>query len=266
MGSGLRLGLSWRHSFPQSFLIRRERQVKIEFMDLLRRLPSFSSRQPRCLTVGRHWSRTLILGLGLSLALGLGCNTAYKKSVGGDTEQIFSRIFLTDYNTAWGSVLEALKSSPLEVSNRDSGFIRTKWVDNTSDRNLFESFGQGRAFLKAQYRFRVSVGKGFFEGEQSVKVAVQREQLVQSDVLEGWRPVISDSIEENTLLYRIGRIIFIRTKINKMEEEKREREIQESGLGGVGQPTTEPRKEDLEINIGTPVQGDAPPGGAASPN
>jgi hypothetical protein len=160
----------------------------------------------------------------------MACTTAYKKSVGGDTEQVFSRIYMTDFNTAWQAGLEALKSSPLEISNREAGFIRTKWVDNTSDRRLFESFGAGRSFLKAQYRFRVSIGKGFYESKPSVKISVQREQLVQHDVLEGWRPVVSDSIEENTLLYRVGRIILIRTKIARMEEERKEKAIQSSEL------------------------------------
>ena len=90
------------------------------------------------------------------------------------------------------------------------------------------------------------MGKGFFEGAQSVKISVQREQLVQSDVLEGWKPVLSDSIEENTFLYRIGRIIFIRTRLAKTEEDKREREIRESGIGGV---TPSGKKLDLEINL-----------------
>ncbi len=145
---------------------------------------------------------------------------------------------MTDYNTAWQAALEALKSSPLEISNREAGFIRSKWTDNTSDRRLFESFGPGRSFLKAQFRFRVSVGKGFFENKPSVKISVQREQLVQNDVLEGWRPVVSDSIEENTLLYRIGRIILIRSKIAKMEDERKEKAIEASELNSET-PTTE---------------------------
>jgi hypothetical protein len=172
------------------------------------------------------------------LGASLGCASAYKKSVGGDTEQVFSRVYMTDYNTAWQAALEALKSSPLEISNREAGFIRSKWTDNTSDRRLFESFGPGRSFLKAQFRFRVSVGKGFFENKPSVKISVQREQLVQNDVLEGWRPVVSDSIEENTLLYRIGRIILIRSKIAKMEDERKEKAIEASELNSET-PTTE---------------------------
>jgi hypothetical protein len=30
-----------------------------------------------------------------------GCMTAYKKSVGSETAQVFQRIYLTDFNTSW---------------------------------------------------------------------------------------------------------------------------------------------------------------------
>lgn len=156
--------------------------------------------------------------------------TAYKQSVGATTEQVFTKIFRTDFNTAWQSVLEALKSSRLDVANRESGFIQTRWLDNTSQKNFADSFGGADSYLKAQYRFKIVVSKGFFEGKESVKVAVEREQMIQRDVLEGWVPTETDTIEENTLLYRIGRIIFVNTKIARLEKEKLEKEIESSGF------------------------------------
>ena len=146
--------------------------------------------------------------------------SAYKKSVGDDVGQRFSRIYLTEFNTAWSAVLESLKSYHLEVSNQESGSIKTKWNDNTSEKNLVDSFGPGKFYLKAQRRFDITVSKGFYNGRPSVKVVIQKEQLVQYDVLEGWRAVSTDSIEENTLLYRIGRIIHVREALARIEAEK----------------------------------------------
>ncbi len=156
-----------------------------------------------------------------------GCMKAYIKSVGGDSEQVLSRIFRTDLNTAWQGVLSSLKSSPLDISNRESGFIRTKWIDNTSHRNFIDTIGLGQRYLKAQYRFRVSVAKGFYQGRPSVKIAVQKEQLVKNDVLEGWRRLNTDVIDENTLLYRIGRIIYIQMKIASIEEKKTQEAVED---------------------------------------
>ncbi len=165
---------------------------------------------------------SLVLGLTLS-----GCMKAYVKSVGGNTEEVLTRIYRTDVNTAWQSVLNALKTSPLDISNRESGFIRTQWIDNTSHRNFIDSIGTGQRYLKAQYRFRVSVAKGFYQGKPSVKVAVQKEQLVKNDVLEGWRRIQTDAIDETTLLYRIGRLIFIQMKLAQIEQQKTQKAIEE---------------------------------------
>ena len=178
----------------------------------------------RILTIG-----ALLVMAGSSLVQ-TACVSAYKKSVGGDTEQVFNRIFLTDYNTAWQATLDSLKSNRLDISNRESGFIQTRWTDNTAQRNFTDSFGAAKAYLKAQYRLRLTLNKGFYNGLPSVKVAVLKEQLVQFDVLEGWNAIITDSVDENTLLYRIGRIIFIRMKIAQLEEEKTRRELEAAGF------------------------------------
>lgn len=152
--------------------------------------------------------------------------SAYKASIGGDANRVFTRVYQTDFNTAWQAVLEALKNSRLDVSNREAGFIQTRWADNTVDKNLTESYGPTPSYQKAQYRFRVTVAPGSYEGENAVRIAIQKEQLVQQDVLEGWRPKETDSIEENTLHYRIGRIISIRTRLAEIEEERTRRAIE----------------------------------------
>jgi hypothetical protein len=114
------------------------------------------------------------------------------------------------------------------VSNREGGYVQTKWTDNTDDRNFIDAFGDADAYLKAQYRFKVTVAKTFFKSKAAIKVTVQRDQLVQRDVLEGWQPVESDSVEENTLLYRVGRLIMIKMKLAEMEEEKTRKELEET--------------------------------------
>lgn len=177
------------------------------------------------MTVGGRFGRVSSLILLSILGFG-GCNTAYKKSLGGDTSKIFSKIYFTDFNTAWQSVLDSLKNTRLDVSNREGGFVQTRWTDNTVEKNFIESYGNTESFLKAQYRFKVTAAKGFFSGKPSVKISVFKEQLVQRDVLEGWRPVESDEIEENTLLYRIGRIIAMRTRITQLEEAKINQAVQ----------------------------------------
>jgi len=157
------------------------------------------------------------------------CMSAYKQSVGGDLDEEFSRIFLADMNSCWQAALDALKSVPLETANRESGYIQTKWVDNTADKNFTESFGAGEFYLKAQYRFTMTLGAGFYNGRPSVKITVRKEQLVQQDVLEGWKPVANpNSLEERTLLYRIGQVIVIMQKLADLEDARTKREIEKA--------------------------------------
>ena len=166
-----------------------------------------------------------VLFLGI-LIIGSSCSSAYVQSVGGESAQTFERSYATDLNTAWQSVLDALKNSQLDITNREGGFIQTKWTDNTADKNLASTFGSTDAYLKAQYRFHISVAKGFYNGLATVKVSALKEQLVQRDVLEGWRAIPTDTVDEMTLLYRIGRIVSIKMMIGSERDAKAKREIE----------------------------------------
>ena len=154
------------------------------------------------------------------------CMTAYKKSVGAQLDQIFTKVFRTDSTTAWESCLESVKSMTLDISNREAGYLQTKWTDNTAEKNFSDSFAGAKAYLKAQFRFKVNVAQAYYNGEPVIKVTAQREQMVQRDVLEGWKPLPSDGIEEQTLLYRISRIVRLKVRLAKALERKTEKETE----------------------------------------
>lgn len=159
-----------------------------------------------------------------------GCVSAYVKSIGGDTTPPLSQIYLTDPNTAWSAVIEALKNSRLDVTNREGGFIQTRWTENTAEKNFSDAFGTADAYLKAQYRLRISLAKGTFKQKETVKITVEKEQLVQRDLLDGWKTATTDTVDEKTLLYRVGRLIYLRMKFAKMEQEKVKRELQNASF------------------------------------
>ena len=177
-----------------------------------------------------HVSLSLGFLLSALSILGTSCSNAYVRSIGGESAQTFERTYVTDVNTAWQSVLDSLKDSQLDVTNREGGFIQTKWTDNTAEKNFAATFGSTDSYLKAQYRFHISIAKGFYNGQPTVKVSALKEQLVQRDVLEGWRSIATDTMDEMTLLYRIGRIVSIKMKIAKEQEEKSASEIRNAGF------------------------------------
>lgn len=165
-----------------------------------------------------------------------GCMTAYKKSVGANTQSNFNRVYVTDFNTAWQSVLDSMKSIRLDVTNRDAGFLQSRWMDNTAEKNFADSDGSTSLYMRAQYRFKVSVAKGVYNNVNAIKVTVQREQFAQRDALDDFHPLESDSIEENTLLYRIGRIIAVKTRLAKLEEYNTKLEIQKASAASAEAP------------------------------
>ena len=154
--------------------------------------------------------------------------SAYKKSVGGNSERIYTKIFITEYPVAWESAVDALKASPVEIVNRENGTLQTKWIDNTAERNLIDSAGSVNPYSKAQYRFRVTLAKGFYNGHTSVRTTVQKEQQIQRDVLEGWVNQETDGIQENTLLYRIGKVIEGKVRIQEIENQKLKKQMKEA--------------------------------------
>ena len=170
----------------------------------------------------------LLIGYFFLLALSLtSCTKAYLRSLSGDPSQVHQRIYATDFNTAWLSVLDALKNSRIDISNREGGYLQTKWTDNTAERNFSDSFGGVNAYQKAQYRIRITLAKSIHKQKSAIKISLLKEQLVQNDVLDGWRPIETDSVDEMTLLYRIGRLIQLRMKLAQYEDEKARQELKQ---------------------------------------
>jgi len=153
---------------------------------------------------------------------------AYIKSVGGEPDQRFQRIYFSDQETVWQGVIEALKSYPIDISNRETGVVQTRWKDNTAEANLSDNFGGSPVYLKAQFRYRVNIVEGAYQGRPAIRVSVRKEQLVNQDALDGWRRVPSNGVEERTLLYRLGRIVLMRMQFAREEEIRIQREIEES--------------------------------------
>jgi hypothetical protein len=148
------------------------------------------------------------------------CTTAYRKSIAGDLSNVVHRTYLADFDTTWQACLEALKNARLDIINREAGYLQTRWIDNTEEKNFIDSFGETNAYLKAQYRTRISLAKGQYKKQQTIKVTIWKEQMFQKDALDGWRSAATDPYDEMTLLYRIGQIIRIRHQLKKLEDDK----------------------------------------------
>lgn len=148
-----------------------------------------------------------LLFAGASLAFLAGCsNLPFVRQNKAPT-----RIFLTDFSTAWTASLEAVSAGKdiVRSQNRETGIIETGWVDNSESRSFLDVFSDEDFFLRMRYRLQVHVREGKKNGQQAVMIRIIKQQQKESTFLGGFQEVESDGLEESVYLYRIGRLIAI---------------------------------------------------------
>lgn len=141
--------------------------------------------------------------------------------------EIPSRMFRSTYAQAWQAVLQIMQKYDLAIQNQEAGVIKTRWIDNTLQMNFADSFDGRDSVKSAKYKLVINVIKGFRAAREVAKVTVYKRQMIEKDFLQGWKIVRSDGIMENTILYRIERVIMIDNKLKEIEE-KRNEEIEEN--------------------------------------
>jgi len=164
-----------------------------------------------CLKNSKLWG-----ALGL-LALLSGCsNLPFVKQNPAPT-----RIFLTDFATAWTATLEAVSGGRdvIKSNNRETGIIETSWIDNSESRQFLDVFSDEDFFLRMRYRLQVHVREGKKYDKQAVMIRVIKQQQKESTFLGGFQDVESDGLEESVYLYRIGRLIAIQQYSEEQNQE-----------------------------------------------
>lgn len=158
--------------------------------------------------------------LFLLLILCLSCSSYEQFQDVTQELEIPSKVFKADYNQAWQAVLLVMRQYDLELQNQESGVIKTRWIDNTVELNFADSFGSSDAVKSARFKIVINVVKGFRSGREVSKISVYKRQMIEQDFLQGWKVIRSDGIQEETVLYRISRLIQIDNKLKEIENQK----------------------------------------------
>lgn len=162
-------------------------------------------------------------GIPLALLLPLASCASYEQFRHMAEEfEIPSRIYDVEYVRGWQSVLDVMQHYDLEVTNQESGVLRTRWIDNTNETNFTNSFGAEDSVKSARMKIVVNAVKGFRGAREVTKVSVFKRQMVEHDFLQGWRIVPSDGILERTILYRVGRVVANQRELERLEERRGE--------------------------------------------
>ncbi len=142
-----------------------------------------------------------------------------------ENTEIPTQTYKATYNQTWQAVLEIMQQYDLKTNNQEAGVVKTRWIDNTNQLNFNEAFGSQDMVKAARFKLIINVIKGFRGAREVSKVSVFKRQMVEKDFLQGWKVVRTDSILENTILYRIRRILDRERMIKKIEDKKAQQEL-----------------------------------------
>ncbi len=163
----------------------------------------------------------------LSLLLAIsGCASYEKFRQVTEELEIPSKVFKADFNQTWQAVIQVMKKYDIAQQNQEAGFIKTRWIDNTMEVNFTDSFGSSDAVKAARFKLVVNVVKGYRSSFEVAKVTIYKRQLVEQDFLQGWKEIPTDGIMEQTLLYRIGRLIDIDNNLKEIDKAREKQQLE----------------------------------------
>lgn len=134
--------------------------------------------------------------------------------------EIPSQIYKRTYDQTWQAILQIMGEYDLEMKDQEAGVIKTRWIDNTSAINFSDSFGSSDSVKAAKFKLIINLVKGFRGTREVSKVTVFKRQMVEQDFLQGWKVLRSDSILEQSILYRIERVLWIDKRLKQIEEQR----------------------------------------------
>ena len=174
--------------------------------------------------------RLSLLTLTALMVLGglAGCTTASEKlekrlKVG----EPVGRVFYAKYEEVEGAIKQAMIKYPPRVDNTEEGIFETDYVKGDQ---RFKPPHENTEFSPGyRYRILVRLVRGKTEDKPAVKVLVTKQIEMAKDFFAEPRMLTSDGLEENVVLYRIGRELTLARAILKANEK--------ANRGGAPAPT-----------------------------
>ena len=166
----------------------------------------------------------------ITLSFLSGCASYEKFRQVTEEIEIPAKVYKADYNQTWQAVIQVMRKFDIAQQNQEAGFIKTRWMDNTLEINFTDSFGSSDAVKAAKFKLVVNVVKGYRTSREVTKVTIYKRQLVEQDFLQGWKEVTTDGITEQTLLYRIERLIATDNKLKEIDKVREKEQLENSNL------------------------------------
>ena len=138
-----------------------------------------------------------------------------------------AKTYNADFDQTWQTTLQVLQKFDLAMQSPELGVIKTRWIDNTVELNFADSFGKNESVKSAKFKIVVNVTRQDRLAKALTKVSIYKRQMIEKEFLQGSKPERSDGTLENTLLYRIGRILAMEKELKRLKEIK-SKQLEES--------------------------------------
>jgi hypothetical protein len=134
------------------------------------------------------------------------------------------RVFFAQYEEVETALKQAMLKYPQRVDNTEAGIFETDYVKGDA---RFKP-PQTDVTYSSGYRYRILIRlvKGKSEKNPAVKVVVQKQIDIVRDFFSEPDPIQSDGLEENVILYRIGRELTITRALKKSGEKQNQKQSQ----------------------------------------
>ncbi len=124
--------------------------------------------------------------------------------------------YKASYDSVWNATSKALSKYKITFANKDAGIVQTDFMTGASRTEFYTSGGekfQKEIKWKLQLKLIPTMTP---KGSSLVKVRVAKETYISPGFLEDWKPTETDYLTEKALLYRIGRIVYLDAKVEKL--------------------------------------------------
>lgn len=146
--------------------------------------------------------------LAVTFALAFtGCVTSANQQVDGRLKagEPVSRVYYAKYDEVELAVKQAMIRYPQRIDNTEAGFFETDYVKGEA---RFRSPHRKNDFSPGyRYRLVIRLVRGREDGKPAIKVSVAKLIEIARDFFSNPDALSSDGLEEDVILYRIGREI-----------------------------------------------------------
>jgi len=131
------------------------------------------------------------------------------------------RPFAANFEEVWKAVNLVLQPYPLRTSNMDQGVLETDAI--RGNRIWIAPYGHEGPDGGQSYKLTVKVLKGAAAGSNATRVTILKDAQRQMDFFSEARQQPSDGLEEDMILYRIGREIQIERALARAQKRQNQK-------------------------------------------